>query len=299
MKLKLLIILLSVTGSCFSQNAQHIKVPGTKCSIVPPAGFEVASTFGGFQNQELGASIVIMEIPGPFEEIMSGFTAEKLESKGMTILSKDTLRFNNLPAHFYTMRQTGGDGNIYKKQILVFGSSSNTVMVNGIYPEKSNSIDGKMKESLMSTIYDNTVIEDPLDAAVFTLDVKGTEFKVVKYMMGSLLYSVDGQIPTDKATLMAGTSSTKITGEDKKQFALGRFKNLPNGNGSTIKETNEVVIDGMSGYEIIAYNGAGLLYEVMLFSESGHYFIIVGQTKEEKDKYLKVYKQIAKTFKRK
>jgi hypothetical protein len=287
----------------FGQTEKHIKVSGTKCSLIPPNGFMAATTFSGFQNAETGASIMINELPAPYQSLVDGFTAEALKSRGMTLIKKQTIDFNGSKATLIHLTQSA-NGTTYLKQMLVFGDTKGTVLVNGIYPETTKDIEPQIKEALLSTVYNNLQKENPLEAATFTIEIKDTDFKLIKYMSGSLLYSTDGKIPTEKPTLIVGNSIAKVSSQNQKKYSEERLKKLPLGELNVIKEINKITIDNLKGFEIIA-NGktkndkAKLVYQVMLFNENGDYYIIFGQANEDFDKYLDSFKKIAKTFKRK
>ena len=303
MKNRLLLAFLFAGQIAFGQTEKHIKVPGTKCSLIPPAGFVAATTFSGFQDAETGASIMINELPAPYQSMVDGFTAEALQSRGMTLTKKQTIDLNGAKATLLNLTQSA-NGTTYLKQMLIFGDAKGTVLVNGIYPEASKEIEAKINEALLSTVYNQAQNDNPLEAASFTIDTKDTEFKIIKYMSGSLLYSTDGKIPTEKPTLIVGNSIAKAPSQNQKKYSEERLKKLPRGEQNVIKEINEITIDNLKGYEIVA-NGktkddkAELIYQVMLFDENGDYYIIIGQTKEDFDKYLENFRKVAKTFKRK
>ena len=303
MQFSLLLTFLLIGQLSFGQTEKHVKVSGTKCSLIPPEGFLAATSFSGFQNAEKGASIMINELPAPYQTLVDGFTADALKTKGMTLISKQTIDFNNSKATIISVTQPA-NGMTYIKQILVFGDAKGTIMVNGIYPETSKNIESKIKEALLSTSYNSSQNENPLDAATFSINTDGTDFKVVKFISGSLLYSTDGKIPTDKPTLIVGNSLAKISASNQKQYAEERLKKLPRGEFSVIKEIKEITIDNLKGFEILA-NGKDkddnpeLIYQVMLFNDKGDYYIILGKSKDESEKYLKTFKSIAETFKRK
>jgi hypothetical protein len=303
MKIKLLLTLLLVAQIVFGQTKKLIKVSGTKCSLIPPSGFVTATTFSGFQNTETGASIMINELPAPYQSLVDGFTAEALKSRGMTLINKQTIDFNGSKATLINLTQSA-NGTTYIKQMLVFGDTKGTVLVNGIYPEASKDIEVQIKESLLSTVYNSLQNDNPLEAATFTIDIKDTDFKLVKYMSGSLLYSTDGKIPTEKPTIIVGNSLAKVPSQNQKKYAEERLKKLPRGELNVIKEIQEITIDNLNGIEIIA-NGktkddkAQLVYQVMLFNDKGDYYIFVGQCQEDFENYLQRFKKITKTFKRK
>ena len=303
MKNRLLLAFLLLGQITFGQTEKLIKVSGTKCSLIPPNGFVAATTFSGFQNAETGASIMINEIPAPYQSLVDGFTAEALKSKGMTLIKKQTIDFNGSKATLINITQPA-NGTTYLKQMLVFGDTKGTVLVNGIYPEASKDLEPKIKNALLSTVYNNLQNDNPLEAASFTIDIKDTEFKLIKYISGSLLYSTDGKIPTEKPTLIVGNSIAKVSTQNQKKYSEERLKKLPGGELNVINEINEITIDNLKGFEIVANRKTKddkieLVYQVMLFNESGDYYIIVGQTQEDFKKYLESFKKITKTFKRK
>ena len=303
MKNKILLAFLFLGQIAFGQTDKLIKVAGTKCSLIPPSGFVAATTFSGFQNLETGASIMINELPAPYQSLVDGFTAEALKSRGMTLIKKETIDFNGSKATLIHLSQAA-NGTTYLKQMLIFGDTLATVLVNGIYPAASKASELKIKDALLSTVYNSSQNENPLEAATFTIDIKDTDFKLIKYMSGSLLYSTDGKIPTEKPTLIVGNSIAKISSQNQKKYAEERLKKLPRGELNVVKEIKEITIDNLKGFEIVADgktkdNNNELVYLVMLFNETGDYYIIVGQSQEELEKYLDIYKKIAKTFKRK
>lgn len=286
-----------------AQTEKHTKVPGTKCSIIPPAGFVAASAFSGFQNAETGASIMINELPAPYQTLVDGFTAEALKPRGMILIKKQIIDLNGSKATLIYLSQSA-NGIDYLKQILIFGDTKGTVLVNGIYPEASKNIEPQIKEALLSTVYNSSQNDNPLEAAPFTINTKDTDFKPTKYIAGSLIYTTEGKIPTEKPTLIVGNSLTKVSPQNQKKYAEERLKNLPGGEQSITNEINEISIDHLKGFEIVAIGKTKddkpeLIYQVMLFSENGAYFIIVGQAKEDFDKNLDSFRKITKTFRRK
>lgn len=303
MKIKILITLVTVSQLVLGQTENHKIIPGTKCSIIPPSEFVASTNFSGFQNNKLGASIMVTEMPAPVQTIIESFTADALKTKGMTLIDKQIIDFNNSKATLAKVSQQA-NGITYFKQILVFGDSKNTVFVNGIYPEASKNIEAEIKKSLLSTSYNENQKDNPLDAVAFKIDVSGTDFKLAKYMAGSLMFTTDGQIPTKNPSLIVGNSISKVSAENQKQYCIERLKKLPRGELNKPKEINPIQIDNLQGYEIVADgkdkdSKEELIYQVMLFNEQGDYFIIIGLATEDRENNLKSFRNIAKTFKRK
>ena len=85
MQLKFLITFLLIGQFLLGQTGKHIKISGTKCSLIPPDGFIAATNFSGFQNAETGASIMINEMPANFQQSRLVFQSvfyHQLNTKG-------------------------------------------------------------------------------------------------------------------------------------------------------------------------------------------------------------------------
>ena len=303
MKLRLLIFLLILTNFSFAQNGGYVAIPGTKYALIPPANFVVTSNFGGFQNEATGSSIMVNEIPAPYKTMIEVFTADQLKAKGMILIKKETIELNSSKATLLHVQQPANNI-VYLKQILIFGDDSATVLVNGIYPESRKSIEVDMTKALLSIKYDPKQEEASLEAASFTIDVTGTGFKLAKYLSGSLIYTVGGEIPSTKPMIIVGSSFGNIPVADRQKYSLERLRKIPGLANAKIDMVKEITIDGLSGYEIIAYsnskdNKKELSYQVMLFEAAGGYYIIFGQAKEDFQQNLNTFKSIAGTFKEK
>lgn len=293
------IIYLTLLLLPFFCQAQRIDIPNTKYSIVPPPNFTLSQKFSGFQNTEIGASIMVNELAAPYEEVAKGLTTEQLGTRGMVMKNKENIELNGLQAILLTVSQVA-NGNTYTKYILAFQDGTATVLVNGIFPEASEEISAILKASVLSIKQRSTQNSNPLDAVKFSIDISNTEFKFVKLLSGTLLYTSDGNIPSKGAILTVGNSFSDVEIKNKEEFVIKRLKALPNGKSLIIKETNHITIDQMQGTEVIAYNAnsTALTYMVMLFNKEG-YYMIVGITEKESSNYLNIYKSIAQTFKRK
>ena len=225
MKFSLLLLLLVISGNLIAQGAKHQIIPGTKCSLVPPDDFAPATNFTGFQHPDLGASIMISEMPAPYSEILDGFSAASLLSQGMTLIEQTTAELQQTNAVIFYVSQQG-HGTTYFKQILLFGDSLKTILVIGVYPEASKGIEPAIKTALLTAIYDPNQHTDPLAAAAFAIDITGTDFQFAKYVSGSLVYTADGQFPTDNASVIAGASVAKTVIENRQQFSIERLKKI-------------------------------------------------------------------------
>lgn len=305
-------LLLSICLTTFGQKKienklteEYKTIKGTKISLIPPKGFTDGIHFLGLQQNESGSSIMILDIPGPYSETSAGINKENLLSTGVELRKIENLTINGLPAIFVTGTQNAY-GNIYTKFILIFGTDRETIIINGVYPENLKMIGEEIKKSMLTVIYESDKKFNPFDALDYTIDVSKTKLKFGKSISNSLIFTVDGKVPTassDKTSLIVSKSFSQITTVDKKLFCINRLKLSPI-EIKSIEYTNEIKIDGVSGYEIYAKgkskNSSEIenIYQIILFSDN-LYYILFGSTNDETNKSIEEIKIAVKTFKRK
>lgn len=191
----------------------HQNIKGTKISLIPPDGFTDGQNFLGLQQAEMRSSILVLDIPGPYAEISAGINKKNLQSKGIELQAVENLTINSLPAIFVTGTQKAS-GTQYTKYILVFGTESETIMINGVHPDDLKLVGEQIRNAMHSVYYEADKNLDPLAALDYTIDVSQTKFKFGKSMSNSLIFTVDGQVPTassDKTNLIVAKSFYSAT----------------------------------------------------------------------------------------
>jgi hypothetical protein len=285
--------------------AEHQLTAGTKVSIIPPDGFNEAANFSGYQQEESGSSIMIIEMPASFSLIESSFTEEGLLAQGIEMNSKKELTINNYRAIYITGEQNAR-GNSYVKNILVFGDDQKTVILNAASPTNLNEISKAIKEALLTMVYQEDLDTDPLEAVSFEIDTDTNEFRFASSLVNSLMYTHDGIIPTkseDRANLMVAMSVSEVEVEDKKLYSINRVKGLPM-EIDEFESIEEVTIDGISGYELITTGKSMVtdlvtkIYVVILYSDDV-YYLAYGSCISDFDANIEIFKRTIKTFRRK
>jgi hypothetical protein len=287
--------------TCSGQEKQaSIAIPGTKFQMVAPAGFKLAQSFSGFSNDSLKASIMVSELPTGINNIAAGFTKEKLQVSGLRLISRDSINVQNKPALFLEVSQKVGEIE-YLKKILLFGDSTTTTIVNGIYPATAAHLGKPIQNALFSIEFNTNLDDDPMHAVNFTIDTIGSGLLLAKYQNGTLLFSKDGKIPTTAPTLIVGSSFSAQTIADKKQFALDRLKQLPGGLTAQIQSLIPVKHGNLEGFEIVASakiysDKEDLLYQCLFFDQKGNYFMAVGLANTEMTKNLQIFRKMAESL---
>lgn len=282
---------------------KHITTKGTKCSLIPPFDFIKSNSFSGFQQTETNSSIMIVEIPGPFEEISASMTKDGLLTKGMDLEYKESFIVNNRKSVLIHTKQSAYNTE-FSKLIFLFGDEKSTIMINGVCPSELEQLKIDLRKSILTVIYDTNQVLNPLESVRFQVDVSNSKFKIGKFFAGSLLYTTDGKVPTessDKSNIIVGATIGKIQIGNTKDLFIKRMKQLPKAYEIKNKNIKKVIIDEMNGYESIAYTKEGkkeMIYQLMLFNED-EYYLFLGSSEDNFKENIKAFKQIAKTFKRK
>lgn len=284
--------------------AGHQHVSGTKVSLIPPNGFEKAQNFAGFQQTQSGSSIMVMSIPGPAAKVQAGLSKEAFLSQGVEISEIEKLTFNGMPALFL-MGTQNAYGNVYAKFILCFGTDQESVMINGAFPQNLQEVGKVIRQSMLGAYFDANRKVSPFEALDFEVNVAGSKMVFAKNVAGSLVYNVDGKLPTesaDRTSFIIAKSLSKMQLEDKKLFCLNRVKQLYP--GIAIDSVGELSVDGITGYEISGdlKNKEGeqreRIYQAILFSDN-LYYIMIGYSNNDFASNLEIFKSLARTFKRK
>ncbi|MEO5977098.1 MAG: hypothetical protein ABIS36_14440 [Chryseolinea sp.] len=309
--LPILIILFAV--SAFAQTDinnevtdKHKQIKGTRFLLIPPNVFVEAVNFQGFQQLDNNASILVIEIPEPFSETLKAFSNQTLKTQGVMLKTKENIKVNGNDGILLSTEQVVHGSN-FSKYILAFGNNRSTFMVNGMFPKDVYSLREEILASIRSVVYDTSLLVDPLSNMTFSVKTDDTKLKFAKNISGTLLYTVDGKVPTesvDKTSFLVGMSMANVQTLDKRLATINRIKRLPYTDLALDEnQVNEIQIDGVDGYEITAEgsNKKGvreLIYQIMLYNNNV-YYLIIGTAQEEFESNLLLFKNVAKTLRHK
>ncbi|TAE68975.1 MAG: hypothetical protein EAZ85_13685 [Bacteroidetes bacterium] len=266
--------------------------------------FSKAANFFGFQQDSTNSSIMIVDMPAPFSEISKAITKENLLTKGIILKKIENLVINNLPAILVTGEQNAY-GNTYTKYNLMFGTEKETTVINGITLNDFEEVAKEIKKSMLSLVYEAEKKVNIFEIVDFEIDVSETKLIFSKNVANSLVFTIDGNIPTtskNKTTLIVSKSFSSLDIEDKKKFSLNRLKQIVD--NSKLEQINAITIDDISGYEMIAIGKDKQTkeveknYLVLLFVDD-LYYILMGSTNQDFEQNINNLRKSIKTFKRK
>ncbi len=301
-----------LTIACSSQTKelpkQDVLVVGTKVSLTPPDGFVVSSQFPGFEQESLGASIMVTEIGGPFPEVSAGFSSPSGAAKrGMIVVDKQAVTINGHSGVLLRIKQNAS-GIEFLKWLLVFGDEKESVMVTAAFPKQfEDTLSGKMKASILTAKW-NKELNVPFTEGLNFVVVEKGDLKFAKRISNLLLYSKGGIFPSksvDNPVFVVGSSFSRFAIDEREKFAEKRITQSDTVQDIQIEQSSGVIIDDLRGYELSAKGKdvkSGelmVVYQVLLFEEQTYYIIQGLVSEKEKQDYLATFKDMARSFKRK
>ena len=286
-------------------DTNRVNIKGTRVWIVPPHGFAESTTFKGFKQVNSESSmIMINEIPGPYSEIIKGFTENRLATGGMKLKQKESILVGNKESLWVEVEQSGS-GKTYSKIILITPQPGSTLLLNGVYPIDSLKVGVEIRQSFQSLYIDTLMKIDPRNELDYSLYEQAGHFVYVGVIGNGMLFNRDGLTPTrsgDETMLVTDKSYIKQTISDRRAFSISRLKQYPqkfewlNENGVA-----DISLDGLEGTVTFGRSPGSKedIYQVLLFGDDGGYCLLVGTYPTSHPESLKDIKAVFQTFKRK
>jgi hypothetical protein len=231
----------------------------SRVGLVPPAGFVPSAKFPGFENPELNAAILIVELPAEaFAELEKGFTNEALKARGMTVAAREALTIADGRGVFVAGPQESGGQKRYEAVMIATTSGITTV------------ISVQMLEATHATLTD-AMLRDSLKTLAVRKEVPDAErLSVLPYKLGNLAGFRIIRSGRDGATILtegpndaveAVTQPFMIIGiapgqapkpEERDTFARRIFSTAPGIKDVKIIRAEPLRMGRANGYEIVA-----------------------------------------------
>lgn len=307
MKFKILITLL-LTSLSWTLHGKE-RIPGTKISINPPAGFVTATQFPGYVMESAGSSIMVTPIPGgPFPEVSKGFTSSGLASQGMKLLEIQKTKIGSADGVLIHASQSAHEIE-FLKWTLVFGNNTETTIVAATFPKQlEEQLSNILKESILSTEWQEAMNLDFMEGVDFRVSESGS-LKFASKIGNTLILTENGIFPQKEPgapTVIVGASISqgwKIPTEPK-EFSIQRLQQTKTLGSIKMIEGRNIEIDGLDGYIVFAegvdHESREEIYieQCLLFTNDGHYIFQALIGKKQKADYTTNFQKILHSFKR-
>lgn len=272
-----------VASKSSETTAKPQRVPGTRMTIVPPAGFAPATNFAGFIEPESNASLMLTEISAPFSKLSASYQAEPMEKRGMILTASKSESLGNLLGLSIEFKQSMYGVN-FNKYARLFGDENCCYLVLASVAEDTDpAIVKRLKEAMYSIAIDTNAKAPSLDEGLNFSIADGSILKKSRRLQNALIYKPD-KVDAEKKTavLVVAPSIAAIKIDNPAEFALNRLKNIETMTDLKVDSERDITIDGLKGREIkasakeIKSGAQSYVYQVMLFDTSGYYYIVQG-----------------------
>lgn len=279
-----------------SRLATQVNIPGTKVFIVPPAGFKISSRLPAIEKGNT-AMVQVMDLDGGnYYTNAAEFTRNNFEKKGIKVLEFKELMVNKFPAKIAFLQ--GGDQT--KVYDLVFGDTTFSTMIMGVFPASDAEAGEQVKQALLSVYYDKAKKIDPFAAARFRLDDSRSIFKFAKFAASVYMYSIGGvkkESYNNEPYFMAIALPTE--GKSVRTIADEMVNTLKN---STIKNVSENKTNGFPALKREVYadmNGKPVVLYQHVVSMGEITVAMMGVADSNIEKYIAEFEKLSNTVNKK
>jgi hypothetical protein len=299
---------LALLGLMHAALAAPSLIPGTDVVLQAPPGFTASARFTGFEAADLGASIVVTQLPAPFDTLRQSLDAKGLASRGMTLLEAEDVQLDGQPARLLHLQQQA-NGQNYLKWMLLSGSPEKTTLTVASYPVASaDKLGPALREAVLSQRQDKAAAQDPLYGLPFRI-TPAAPLKLAGRVGNMLLLNPagalpkPGETPPEGAIYVIGPSVSQQPIDDLPAFAKARATQTAQLKGLKLTSERPLQLDGLTAYELTGHGSdtktgeATQLYQVII-RESNAYYIIQGLAKQADGNALEAFRQTTASFKR-
>lgn len=275
--------------------------------IRQPEGFEEADSFDGFGQAETQSSVMAVSIPGPYSQVIGGFTQEQMKARGWTLRSKQDVKVDGLSGILIHFEQPAR-GQWFLKWCLAFGDDRKTSMVTAAYPkEHERELSARLKSAVLSTRPDRAAAPPSGADLPFTL-VASQKLKLAPSINRTVLYTKDGLIPAkspEDPLFVAAPSLGDVVVGDRQQFCERELRRTAHTKQVSVKSIGTIAVDGLDGYECLAEakdsesEAPLVVYQAILFDGASYIHMkgLVGT--RLRDEFLPEFKAMARSLRRK
>ena len=281
------------------------RVNGTQIVIEPPTFLEPATQFSGYVDEEYGTSIMITEIPGPFNEVIKGMTKEGFESKGVTLVSTEDIKLGKDSAKLIKLYQTAYELE-FTKWMLIFGDSTKSIIIAASFQtDLSDEVSNKLKETILTARWERDLKVDFFEGLTFKVD-ETKSLRFAKKMGNALLLTRDGTFPVaDKEapySIVAASYSNTYDINERSKFARERLMKLEGFTKIEVLSQNKSKSSNLNVEVLLAKaldvksNTWKFIYFSMLFSGDSYYIIQSVAVLKEKETIENEFQQLLASF---
>jgi hypothetical protein len=282
-----------------SKTSKHINIPGTRLYIIPPASFTISQTPAGLRKGDNAGITVTDLVGGNYYTNAASFNRAGFDQRGIKTFDFQVIKVNGYPAKYVSL-QGDADARMYW---LVFGDSTFSTMVMGVYPARDATSGKEILGALNTIYYDKNEKIDPFAAAAFSIDDSQSKFKFFQYATNMYVYTIGGrdnkndpdapflvltQMPIEKG----------MTAKNVGDMMLSKLEGYGLTN-ATVKNGTSEKINGYDAYEAEVHgqmHGKNSLMYQCVIANGDNVISMQGVAKDNFDENLAAFKGLAHTI---
>jgi hypothetical protein len=230
----------------------------SRIGLAPPPGFTPSNKFGGFENAQDSAVILLVELPvDAYAEIEKGFTDEALKARGMMVQTREPLTLKDGRGFFVSGPQESGG--VKRHEIVMVATlpgATTIVSLQMIQDSRAKFTDAVAREAF-ATLAVRTV---PESERLAVLPYKLTDlagFRLIRTAGDGSAILTEG--PNDAVDaveqpfmVISIAPGETPKAEERDKFARRIFGGAPGLKDIKITRAEPLRIGNMQGYEIVA-----------------------------------------------
>lgn len=270
--------------------------------VILPENFSFINTQAGCVDKVKKVSLEASVIRLPYSALLDEFNEENLKKANMELKMKNEFVWKGSSAMLMKIFQKTGSS-LVGKWTLVVDRGEECWMINGLYPATDQMRGEAVLKTIKSAYWESEKSSSSPEIPQGNVDVYGTPLKLAGLLDGAVVYTKDGFLPTKKGDgslfVVSRLSNTFVTLDKQPGFAKERMQMIEKGEKVDIISEKEVMIDGLTGIEIVGYTAGEqkkLIYQTMLFDGKNSH-VMVGIAKSAIPENLDLFHSTAETFK--
>ncbi len=297
----------SVVAAQAQVAGEAVALPGSRLAIVPPEGFVPSDYFAGFENPELGASILFGEMPPvAYAQLRGGFSPEALAARGLTMQSFEELDGTPFQGILITAEQTAA-GVLYRKWLVVIADPDLTGIVTFTVPEAAIAQLGEatIRASALSLRTVKASV-DPVEALSFR-PIETERFRIANAQAGNTILYTETPAATEgeKVIFVISASFQHMPTASLWDYSDALINSIEAVEVVETEQEKLIKVDDLSGYETVSrcqYRDSGqpcALFHIVALDEQRYFRFLGIVPGEDIGGYLSEFRTLTAGFKRK
>jgi hypothetical protein len=251
--------LATVTLAAPAYAADPVFPVNSRIGLVAPAGFKPSEKFPGFENPEVSAAILLVELPDEaYADVEKGFTNEALKQRGMTVQLREPLTFKDGKGFFVAGPQESNGAKRYESVMIANMAGVTSIVSMQMIEATHATITDAMIRDTFKSLAIRKQVPDSEKLAVLPYKIGDlAKFRIVRSSREGIAILTDGSkdevAAVDQPFILIGVAPGEAPkAEDRDKFARSLFGTIPGIKDIKVTRAEPLRMGQAQGYEIVA-----------------------------------------------